>query len=149
MAVYDYYLPDEPRACPRCRGPLAAWQGWDGPCRFVTWVQGENCARDPNGEANVFSADHLTFLRLPEEFEAHTWCLHCWLGLVGRGVRRGERWAEWILTDDRGLVADAVQIDAGRRRCNNCRATWEERESVPYRTCPRCDLLTRLVSRTA
>ncbi|HEX2179004.1 MAG TPA: hypothetical protein VHL54_05715 [Actinomycetota bacterium] len=146
MTDYDYYLPDEPKCCPRCRGPLASWHGWDGPCRFVTWVQGENCARDPNGEAEVISPDQLAYLQLPDEFEAHTWCLHCWLGLVGRGVRKGNRWADWILTDDRGEVVDALPVDLGKRRCSNCWGAFEERETVPYRTCPKCDRLTRLVA---
>ncbi|HEX2180142.1 MAG TPA: hypothetical protein VHL54_11595, partial [Actinomycetota bacterium] len=60
------------------------------------------------GEANTTSPDQLHHFRLPEEFEAHTWCLHCWLGLVGRGRRMGSRWAEWILTDDLGRIVEAV-----------------------------------------
>jgi len=147
MSEYDYYLPDEPAACPRCKGPLAAWHGWDGPCRMVTWVQGERHARDPNGEAQVISQDQLAHLRLPEEFEAHTWCLHCWYGLVGRGLRKWDRWTDWILTDDRGQVAAAEPVAAGRRRCGHCRESWEEEESVLYRTCPSCERLTKLASR--
>lgn len=148
MSDHDYYLPDEPRSCPRCRGPLAAWHGWDGPCRNVTWVQGTSRAIDPFGEVDTISSDQLHHFRLPEEFEAHTWCLHCWLGLVGRGRRVGSRWAEWILTDDLGRIVEAAGVDRGRRQCGNCARAWEERESVPYRTCPGCDRLTKLVVRT-
>jgi hypothetical protein len=149
MSDHDYYLPNQPTSCPRCRGPLAAWHGWDGPCGNVTWVQGAACAIDPFGEANTISPDQFHHFRLPEEFEAHTWCLHCWLGLVGRGSRKGDRWADWALTDDLGRIVDAVAVDSGRRQCTNCSTAWEERESVPYRTCPGCDRLTKLVVRTA
>lgn len=148
MTLYDYYLPDEPKACPRCKGPLAAWHGWDGPCRFVTWIQGERYARDPNGEATAVSPDQLARLKLPREFEAHTWCLHCWYGLVGRGQSTGDRWAGWILTDDKGLVVDAEPVDPGRRRCTYCGECWEAMESMPYRTCPHCNFLTKLAVRT-
>lgn len=145
MSDYDFYLPNEPARCPRCRGPLAAWHGWDGPCRFVTWVQGERYARDPSGEARVISADQLASLRLPEWFQAHTWCLHCWFGLVGTGIAVDGRWAEWALTDDSGRVEVALAVGEGRRRCGNCSAEWEEKQSVAYRTCPDCDCLTKLV----
>lgn len=145
MTDYDYYLPDEPLWCPRCRGPIAAWHGWDGPCRFVTWVQGDRYAKDPDGKAQVISPDQLAALRLPERFQAHTWCLHCWFGMVGTGAAVDGRWAEWILTDDAGRVEPAVPLGEGRRRCGNCLAEWEEKQSVPYRTCPSCDCLTKLV----
>ncbi len=147
MTDYDFYLPDQPAACPRCKGPLAAWHGWDGPCRRVTWVQGESYAKDPDGEANVISPDQLAFVKLPERFEAHTWCLNCWLGLVGTGVCTGRRWSGWSLTDDAGLICEATPAGPGRRRCGSCRESWEERETVAYRTCPNCDRLTRLIAR--
>jgi hypothetical protein len=93
----------------------------------------------------VISPDQLAFLRLPDRFQAHTWCLQCWFGLVGTGLTVDGRWVEWMLTDDLGRIEQAVANGAGRRRCVNCSAVWEETEAVSYRTCPVCDRLTKLV----
>jgi len=66
MGAFDRYEPSFALACPICKHPLRQWQGKEGPCEQLLWVEGERSPRHVNDEMPRDSARRQ--FQLPESF---------------------------------------------------------------------------------
>jgi hypothetical protein len=164
VGVYDEYIPRPALKCPKCRALLdeRAYQGKDGPCRFLLWTQGEV---GPTAEVDYerfgwkVPSEERARLRLPPRFGICSSCARCGMGFAVLCICDGEVWTicvigdftrdpegkNWFAADAEPIPAHAV--DARWRQCTRCTDAWEEEPEVRLSQCPGCRALTALMAR--
>lgn len=75
MGMFDWFEPEPIVACPRCGEPVDGWQGKQGPCALLVWVQGvaRPIAQRVDEDARLDDTQLATFT-LPDEFEIYGEC---------------------------------------------------------------------------
>jgi hypothetical protein len=95
MSLFDAYRPVPEISCPACNQPLDDWQGKDGPCLMLVWVQGHAAPIDQSvDEESRLPPEILDQLRLPEEFYFHTEGCRCGRVILARGRCVDGVWSE-------------------------------------------------------
>lgn len=71
VGLFDDYRPLDHLVCPWRGGALLQWQGRDGPCWLLPWVQGFRHSVVPVGAGYELPEDEATAV-LPERFVIYT-----------------------------------------------------------------------------
>ncbi|MDP4500759.1 hypothetical protein [Nonomuraea turcica] len=111
MGMFDDYRPSERFLCPWCGGSLIeGWQGQDGPCWLLPWVQGHRYPVVPPNAGYTLREDKATAV-LPELFVIYTTCVNGhWVEAEGQCIdgvwRRTRLFEESEYTGGAGYKGD-------------------------------------------
>ena len=73
VGMFDEYQPRRSFRCPACSEPVDDWQGKDGPCALVRWIEGERLPVETVEEQGR-DADFMGRFSLPASFEIYAYC---------------------------------------------------------------------------
>ena len=71
--MFDEYQPVGQFQCPICSEPVDGWQGKEGPCALVRWVEGQRLPVE-TVEEQARDAAFMTRFQLPARFVIYTYC---------------------------------------------------------------------------
>lgn len=126
MTFYDYYKPNPPIACPICGEELEGWEGFDGPCVFVTFNQGAPGSElppfwnDPAVGGGTVLDPSVADEPHPGEFEISSDSCSCEFPIVARCKSDSGVWRSCELftgtPEDRRQLAERRQVYRRRMR---------------------------------
>jgi hypothetical protein len=146
MGMFDSYVPQPALQCPRCHGPLAGFQGKDGPNALFVWTQGTAAPSYQTVDDEwQLPPEKRSTLRLPPRFETYTRCDHCQAHVDVTGFCEDGVWTRCVFGRHlRSTAISARRIDARWRQCSRCAEAWEEDPEMELSGCPGCGALTEL-----